>query len=764
MRSLLNTAFILLCALLCNDSTAQNYFKINGRQIIDENGDPFFPVIMTYTQHLVHDDNISVPHLNPTMTELNDHYYLSPDYHMGVVNDYECTSVATCHDDIEEDFQKIKDLGFNTVRFGFNIKWKPGGSPMQNKFYVRTFENCGNIDGCWNDSDYVEFDYDAVNGYANSDVLNFMIDRIDELINIAISPPYNFKVMLSIGNGGSNVPDNTTAPNAFTALLAHVASHFSNYTSLISYDIASEPVGSENYFTSSKQQVCDWTTLWYDALKGADPNHLICTNGDVKDVIYWDPAVIKADFFAIHPYPELLMYEKTTPGYDVGQAAIDRFVGRMYWFRNYCPKPFSIGETGFTAADFANPDFDQDYPTMPGLDLQDLISYDGTIAQQHDFAEQSFLSLMDCDGIAYNWWNYQDNWNYEVGYGLLHHGEVPSTTPNPPDWLHKPAADVFINPPTPTYICDPPGNYADPYNCGMFNTNQINAVTGQMVDNNNNGIGGGFLQALNFIEKISIGGGNFQYIHSWLYSYSDANGNFEIIPYTPNPLFTHTIVYIRGSAPGTEKFEVGALYPWSTDQQMQNPGTITLDDYVNFKYDGVFNGETISQSENKNLKGWNSVTVSNTTIDGISDITARQEININSEFQASNVSEVHIFPSDAFIDCDAVSGFYRMVENNSTPTQLTNIQKEIEIDFKKSVKPNVEIIPNPNSGVFTIEIFNAENSLISISIKNPIGNDLDRFISLEQKISLDLRYFSKGIYFVEVIIGNNKIVKKLIIN
>jgi len=126
---------------------------------------------------------------------------------------------------------------------------------------------------------------------------------------------------------------------------------------------------------------------------------------------------------------------------------------------------------------------------------------------------------------------------------------------------------------------------------------------------------------------------------------------------------------------------------------------------------------------------------------------------------------VHIFPSDAFIDCDATSTYSRFASNNSVheENQLTN-HNEIEIRFSKNKNCDFSIIPNPNNGTFSLEIYCNENNVATVSIKSILGKELQKFSSTKDFISLNLHDFPKGIYFVEAIIDNNKIVKKIIIN
>lgn len=737
----------------------QGYFKIKDRQFYDENGQVFYPVAMTYVLNLTHN---GPKNPTPSPTDLATNFYFAPNFHYGEVNDFECNSISSCTTEIAKDILKLKSLGFNTIHLTFRIGWNFPGSLKQDKFYVQAYQNCGDIDACWDEHNFVEITKDPVFLYVNEPVLNFLIAQMDMVIALITSPPLNMKVMLEIAKGGSLIDPLSSHADDYTDLLKYVAAHYSTNTQLICYNTTSEPTWSENNYVP-KKKVCDWTTSWYDALKQADPNHLICTKGYVDEVIYWDPAVIKADFYGVHSYPFFKDYEKNTPGYDALQAALDRFKGQLYWFRNHCPKPVIIGETGFRASDFSNPVYQALYPG----NLQNPHYYDGNISQQFDYGEQTLQNAMDCECMGYSWWGFQDDWNWkEVGFGLIHHGlmtDPPNTT------YDKPVSSVFAAlPAANTANCTPPANYLDPFNCGMFNTNHTNAVTGTLKDADGNPIKGGVVQALNWLY-IDLNQQQNPYIQSWLYFYADDNGDFEAIPYNDSMPNQHRIVYIRGSAPGASKFETPlwtAPYGWTNVAVSPSNLPITLTELqrVNFGYNGTFDGETINQGIKKNLKGWNSVTVTNTIIDGTSDITARQEINISNEFHASNTSEVHIFTSDAFIECDLLPSFLRVANNNAVtePTSISS-QKAIEVSFSKKQESDFVIIPNPNSGMFNLEISNYENGNTIISIKDPLGIEKKKLTTVDANISLTLHNFPKGVYFVEAIIGSNKIVKKLII-
>ena len=698
---------------------------------------------MTYQINLNH---TSDPILNPSISELNSFFNVAPTYHYGATGEFDCDTSHTCFLEMAEDFAKLKSLNFNTLRISFGFQWNPEKSQKDDKFYTRSIKDCGDLNNCWKDSDYVEVN----KPYSTSPILNFKLSKMDSIINIATSAPFNFKIILALETAASKINPQSAHANDFDSLLIYITNHYKTNTSIISYSIASEPRYSE--IGARKFQVCDWTTQWYDAIKTVDTNHLITTSGHIQDVIFWDPSIIKSDYFEVHSYPDLAKYEKETVSYDLASAAINRFQGSMYWYRNYCPKPVMVGETGFRASDFQS---DSLYP-------QDSLYYDGNLNQQFDYAKQTFQITRDCEALGYNWWNYQDDWNYiEIGYGLIHHGAIPS---NPPNLYDKPVASVFDTIPQPG-ICSKPSNYFDPYNCGLFNTSHVNAVKGRLVDSDGNPIKGGIVEGQNWLYNVDDPDsptprdtGDDKQFQTWYYYYANDSGYFEIIPYNYINLNLDRIVYVRGSAPGAEKFERG-IY----DTYLQMPtglNEIILKKLI-FQYDGVFNNVNINHND---LKGWNSVNVNNSTIQGTSNITAREEINIRNESRLYS-GEVHVYTSETMLDCNLTSDFFRLSKSGIfSNNSVIPGQKQIEIDFNLKNSLNFSILPNPNNGIFHLELSNYENVPVTISVISPIGNEYKKIETLEKIALLDLSTLSNGIYLVVVLEGNKKAVKKLIIN
>ena len=65
---------------------------------------------------------------------------------------------------------------------------------------------------------------------------------------------------------------------------------------------------------------------------------------------------------------------------------------------------------------------------------------------------------------------------------------------------------------------------------------------------------------------------------------------------------------------------------------------------------------------------------------------------------------------------------------------------------------NIEIYPNPSSGIFTIEFKRVAENNSNISIVNSIGNVVfsEKLMIGESSKNIDLSELSKGIYLIEL--------------
>ena len=76
---------------------------------------------------------------------------------------------------------------------------------------------------------------------------------------------------------------------------------------------------------------------------------------------------------------------------------------------------------------------------------------------------------------------------------------------------------------------------------------------------------------------------------------------------------------------------------------------------------------------------------------------------------------------------------------------------------------NYLIYPNPNNGLFTIQVDDA-NSTYSVNIYNLNGSEISDYKNLVGDTELDLRHVSKGVYIVRLIADDDVLTKRIIIN
>ncbi|MBA3285451.1 MAG: T9SS type A sorting domain-containing protein [Nitrosopumilus sp.] len=199
--------------------------------------------------------------------------------------------------------------------------------------------------------------------------------------------------------------------------------------------------------------------------------------------------------------------------------------------------------------------------------------------------------------------------------------------------------------------------------------------------------------------------------------------------------------------------------------------TLTLNK-ITTGYDAVASNETVNALETRNYYGWNSLTGYNLVLNGNSNLTARNEININSEFHAQASlgannfnNETHIFISDGYTDCDDFTGFARLANPSASNTENeANPSKEIEVKFIDSKFLTAHIYPNPSNGIFTISIQNPEKDLVSINLKNLLGEALWSTQTINTDIFANFDFLPRGIYLMQIKNNQESITKKLIIN
>lgn len=798
--------FIMVLSIACcyiSIGQGTGYVTLKGRQFYDTAGLPFFPMVMNYHVELTHDD----PN-NPQYKIIRSTIYGTADCELE--GGY---TFNNCETSLAQDFAKMKQMGFNTIRLVGAL------SPNRNDSGVFGFHTLSGsfYDLLNNPSSFCKnkqtIGLDAP--YTNSDAQSFF-NLIAHFMDVAQSS--NMKVILLCADGsGSYVdangntvyyPDRGSSladAQDYAAFLHQLALAINSKPALLAYDLYNEP----NYswylpgrnMDKNKQTVCDYFALWYDAIKAADPNHLITIGGtDYSDVFHWDTGVMKLDFVSVHYYPERDKPYET-----------ERLINQHHWFTEALGKPWIVGETGFSSSGESC-----------------LIPYlDGDNAAQLVFMQAILPSVRDCGGSGFSWWEFQDkhwycvpdavcnptcancdNWGGFCGFDFElnqfttasiaaasnnilgnYHSLLAYGDPDPLTGLYddlaidKPAVafttafDEGNGTPAPAACTAPTAYYDDPYHQGDFNTDAATYVTGFIQDQDGRPLLNAAVLALNWLETDDKGTSptnDDEYDHSWIYTFANnsaSGSNFSVIPYTPNHPNDPRIVYMVISSTGASKQELGQPYPWTDVAMNTNAGTVILNK-IYFEYDGQIKNTTVTTSSlQQNYSGWNTLTASNVTVQSgaVSDWKARQEVNLQADFNAQSGSEVHIYTGETFAECPDYTGFARVAQTPANDSSSSKISpnKGIELTFVKNnrTKPDAEIIPNPATGLFVIKMLNVDDAnLTAVRIKNMVGRQVRQVTFAGSEYKMDMSHEARGIYMVEITTGKNRILKKLIIN
>lgn len=210
-----------------------------------------------------------------------------------------------------------------------------------------------------------------------------IIDAAEEMINIAAS--CHLRVMLLLKPSWD---DELAEFN--DALMRRLADN----PAIFAYDLMNEPLYFDIVRDRLKSDAVQTATRWVNAAKEADSNHLVTIGfAEPIEVFCWDPSMMPVDFIEIHTYNPLSVPNE------------------IWWYSHYVNKPWMIGETSLPADN-------------------DSVSY----KQQCHFAEQAYQYTIDCGGIGFGWWVFQDfaqsnDINFEGIYsGIINHEGTTTTT------------------------------------------------------------------------------------------------------------------------------------------------------------------------------------------------------------------------------------------------------------------------------------------------------------------------------------------------
>ena len=182
--------------------------------------------------------------------------------------------------EVESDFRKMQELGFNTVRLDLFWAW----------FEPRP--------GDYNPEAFAQFD--ALVGLA-------------EKYGIYLHP--TLFIGGEVGDAFWDVPwRNGRHPHSDSEMLrlqtnhaAELARRYRDTTAILAWDLSDEPPYWIVRSSTTDAMAINWTRLVAGAIRRFDPNHLVCAGTDVQDIGHgpFRPDNIRdeVNFFSVHPYP-----------------------------------------------------------------------------------------------------------------------------------------------------------------------------------------------------------------------------------------------------------------------------------------------------------------------------------------------------------------------------------------------------------------------------------------------------------------------------
>jgi hypothetical protein len=632
---------VLFLMLILKTSAFGQVVTLEGKQFKNTDGSNFYPVVCNYRIDYAFDGTsfFAIPHTKYGSSWADN-----------------CANLSECQQRIQEDLHEMKLMGFNTIRIvamGPNKSSFRISSSVVVDYYdhfVINYETFPNPS-----SSYPDNFLDVYPPYDNTNAnLQTMFGQMDLVLNMAQAE--NLKVILLTGGGNYFLNNVVGTPSAhaadYAALLAAYADHFKNSQSLLAYDLYNEPAWSDGAYFHKKEEVCQWTASWYDAIKTNDPNHHLVTMGlnNWWDVLEWDPGVMKLDFLSQHIYPGFKEFE----GYSLAPG-MERYHDELVWMANNSPLPWIIGETGFAASNTAN-------SIQVSTGVYSNFNYPpnvhGTENEQANFAELGLNEVRDAGGSGYSWWQIQDVFWYgpadpnvfrENWYGLLRYGD-PDPAPFGYAAYRKPAVAKFqaFDPTASGTFSGPSASYYNPYN----HPSNPNTITGHVTDQNGDPVKDAFVIGATPIFNPT---GTTDIIFDFHYTFTNINGDFTLIPYDydPRPPNTNNIEDFRISAIGSNRLERG----WPSTMNPSSIGITTGQTYTleksAFTFNASVDGETVIGGTSENFQGKNTLTVSNTSVqpNAQSEFKAGNVIDVHFEFHATAGSEVHIYTTEVFPEC-----------------------------------------------------------------------------------------------------------------
>lgn len=729
------------------------YITLEGRQFKDQAGNDFYPIVCCYG-------------VKPVYTTPGN-YYLSPiNAYGGGIScpncrplpnyEFECDNQIDCLVDIHNDFLKIIDMGFNTIRL-YEIGIHKIDRDKQGiiGFLFTAIENKHPIDWGYKEEQIeitpIPYNYD--------DPLNSNCQLLFGFYDLILNEAAQCGLKVIIDIAYDELAAHSVNVDDYANYLSALANHLTNRTSLMAYITIHEPSLNQYNIGHTKKEICEMTTLWYDAIKSRDANHLITNGGnDLFDIFEWDPGAMKLDFYSPHIYPDKTPYELFK-----FPSALERVRANLYYLGKNCPLPFMIGETGFSAMD--------DNPNG-GSAILNFPEVDGSITEQDNFMQEMFSAVRNSNGSGISVWNYQQHWwganePRQNGYGILRHGGILDINGNFNFQIDKPVVNFIRNYPNPPPIPVAPFQPANYYNLKNYLSGPDD-VFGNVWD----------VETYNTIPNAIVQGWLNYYIFNtttnrWIlksdnnHTFTDVNGQFVLNSVYPLAMQSPLL-------PGlVDLYQVWVTAPsYETAKQFRGNG-YPLDYFIHsspFNYNLDVTNEMVNiGNSTRRYRAWNSLEVYNLHVQatGSIQLIAGNKVHLNYGFQSKFGSETHVFCStQPFSLCDEDMLNQR---NSTNAYQSGNYfdqpNKTLELTINKNTS-YLEIFPNPNKGTFNVRFSSTafkNGTVKNICIVSPLGDIIYKEDIQSNTHSMNITDIAPGIYFIRISDGFTLLHNRLII-
>jgi hypothetical protein len=749
---------------------------LEGRNFM-RNGVPFYPIVMNYSIEFMTDDaNLG----QDTAAVL-----LSPAgaYDMNYVH-IECDDQPECDAQLLAHFAKLQSMGFNTIRLtGQRLRLTKDqfGAPMLS-YGIRL------------DDWYVDPYLRPMVGPTFTDPWSMkFFDSFKRFLDLATSVGMNVIFLVSpasveVGTQDYYAIDAQPGRDLVAQFLTRLTEELHLRPSLMAIDLLNEPiwVHTDNHLKDlTKQQVCDITTQWYDAVHAASAPHPLVTLGGygATEAGSWDPAVMKLDFYSAHVYPE----PTAVTDHDV-QAMRDRVLAELHWIGSTCTMPWIVGESAFSADDDTVDPMDIEFNWgAQHLDADPAHHkwpfMHGSEAEQLDFADAGLTATRQALGSGYSWWGFQndrfggegtlgiavqivDKRTYLANFwGVLKYGNEAGG-PAPWDiarpWRDKLVVSAFQNAdesPISGALGTEPANY---FNWHWLTGAVINS--GTVRDQNNLPVSHGIVEVAwpgyvpddswydpeSFFDRIPL----------------NASGQYEIRQAPPliiaslGPTYTPPLGQSR-----TTKLHVSGGESIPVPHIMNATLSVEVD---RVPFEHAVQGVTYGLADDEELTGLSTVvmhdvvTQGNGTTGAEVDARARDAVHIMGETHFQKGSEVHLWTGPTFPDCS--SGSYHMMIVPSDAQSLDGLtasraqkNKQVELSFEL---PAVEVLQDAggtyalfisHGGPGSWQVFDGSGKLVWVSATSA------------ERVQCGTAQFARGEFTVLWQSGNHRSAKRFIV-